>query len=666
NAVLTYTPDNLQGTYGTFVLNPSSGKWHYTLDNDAHQALAEGESHTETMLITVTDDQGATTTQQVSVTVEGTNDKPVLSADTHMGSVNEDGTLFTRGQILATDVDHNSKLTYTADSEHGTYGDFTLNADSGTWTYTFDNEHHQDLAAGEIHTESMLVTVTDDKGAKVTETVQITITGTNDKPVITSQVQAETVNEDGVLFVDGQVTATDVDHNAVLTYTPDSLQGTYGSFVLNPSSGKWYYTLDNDAHQSLAEGESHTETMLVTVTDDKGATTTQQVSVTVEGTNDKPVLHDDTHTGSVNEDGTLFARGQILATDVDHNSKLTYTADSEHGTYGEFTLNADAGTWTYTLDNEHHQDLAAGETHTESMLVTVTDDKGAKVTETVQITLTGTNDKPVITSHAQTETVNEDGVLFVDGQVTATDVDHNAVLTYTPDNLQGTYGSFVLNPSSGKWHYTLDNDAHQALAEGESHTETMLVTVTDAQGATTTQQVSVTVEGTNDKPVLHADTHAGSVNEDGTLFVRGQVLATDVDHNSKLTYTADSEHGTYGEFTLNADAGTWTYTLDNQGHQDLAAGETHTESMLVTVTDDKGAKVTETVQITITGTNDKPVITSQVQAETVNEDGVLFVDGQVTATDADHNAVLTYTPDNLQGTYGTFVLNPSSGKWHYT
>ncbi|CAM4108724.1 Cadherin domain-containing protein [Vibrio neonatus] len=771
NAVLAYTPDSLQGTYGSFVLNPSSGKWHYTLDNDAHQALAEGESHTETMLVTVTDDKGATTTQQVSVTVEGTNDKPVLHDDTHTGSVNEDGTLFVRGQVLASDVDNNSKLIYTADSEQGTYGDFTLNADSGTWTYKLDNEHHQDLAAGETHTESMLVTVTDDKGAKVTETVQVTITGTNDKPVITSQVQAETVNEDGVLFVDGQVTATDADHNAVLTYTPDSLQGTYGSFVLNPSSGKWHYTLDNDAHQALAEGESHVETMLVTVTDDQGATTTQQVRVTVEGTNDKPVLsadthigsvnedgtllvrgqvlatdvdnnakltytadsehgtygdftlnadsgtwtykldnqghqdlaagethtesmlvtvtddkgakvtetveititgtndkpvlHADTHIGSVNEDGTLFVRGQVLATDVDHNSKLTYTADSEHGAYGDFTLNADSGTWTYQLDNQGHQDLAAGETQTESMLVTVTDDKGAKVTETVEITITGTNDRPVITSQAQAEAVKEDGVAFVEGQVTATDVDHNAVLTYTPDNLQGTYGTFVLNPSSGKWNYTLDNDAHQALAEGESHVETMLVTVTDDQGATTTQQVRVTVEGTNDVPELQADTHTGSVNEDGTLLVRGQVLASDVDHNSKLTYTAGSQHGIYGDFTLNADSGTWTYKLDNKHHQDLAAGETQTESMLVTVTDDKGAKVTETVEITITGTNDKPVITSQAQAEAVKEDGVTFVEGQVTTTDVDHNALLTYSPDNLQGTYGTFVLNPSSGEWNY-
>ncbi|MPW35915.1 VCBS domain-containing protein [Vibrio sp. B1Z05] len=668
NAVLTYTPDNLQGTYGTFVLNPSSGKWHYTLDNNGHQALADGESHVETMLVTVTDDQGATTTQQVSVTVEGTNDKPVLNADTHTGSVNEDGTLFARGQVLATDVDHNSKLTYTAGSEHGTYGDFTLNADSGTWTYKLDNKHHQDLAAGETQTESMLVTVTDDKGAKVTETVEITITGTNDKPVITSQTQAEAVKEDGVAFVEGQVTATDVDHNALLTYTPDNLQGTYGTFVLNPSSGKWNYTLDNDANQALAEGESHVETMLVTVTDDQGATTTQQVRVTVEGTNDVPKLQADTHAGSVNEDGTLLVRGQVLASDVDHNSKLTYTAGSQHGIYGDFTLNADSGTWTYKLDNKHHQDLAAGETQTESMLVTVTDDKGAKVTETVEITITGTNDKPVITSQTQAEAVKEDGVAFVEGQVTATDVDHNAVLTYTPDNLQGTYGTFVLNPSSGEWNYQLDNKAHQALAEGESHVETMLVTVTDDHGATTTQQVRVTVEGTNDVPVLHADTHTGSVEEDGTLSTNGQVIATDVDNHAKLTFSANELHGTYGEFTLDADSGEWTYKLANDQHQDLSEGETHKELMSVTVTDDKGAKVVETVEVVVTGTNDLPVLTFTDQASDHTQGTLSFIDVDTLDTHSYSVSGGASSGDTqtIVGQFGDLLLDTKTGEYTYT
>ncbi|MEZ9513032.1 VCBS domain-containing protein, partial [Vibrio breoganii] len=427
------------------------------------------------------------------------------------GTVVEDTTLAVSGTVDIHSAQKGAPLTFTPDNLHGQYGEFTLNKDTGEWSYALDNSHHQNLAQGETHTEILHVTATSAAGVSVHQDITVTVQGTNDIPVITSHAQHESTKEDDVLFVNGQVTASDVDHGAVLTYTPDDLQGQYGLFSLNSSSGKWTYTLDNKGVQALAEGEHHTETMLVTVTDEHGATTTQQVSIEVTGTNDRPVISRQPQVDTVKEDGTLFVKGQVIASDVDHGAVLTYTPDNLQGQYGAFTLNASTGKWHYTLDNSAHQALAQGETHTETMLVTVTDEHGSSTTQQVVITVEGTNDRPVISSNAQHGATKEDDVLFVRGQVTATDVDHGAVLTYTPDNLHGKFGEFTLNSSAGTWTYKLDNSNHQALAEGESHTETMLVTVTDDKGATTTQQVVVTVEGTNDKPVLQTDTHTGSV-----------------------------------------------------------------------------------------------------------------------------------------------------------
>ncbi|UPJ94240.1 VCBS domain-containing protein [Bradyrhizobium sp. 172] len=648
------------GTYGSFAVNAATGVWTYTLDNATHQDLAAGESHTETFTVTVTDDKGATATQDVVITITGTNDAPVITSSAQAGSVQEDTTLTATGQVTSSDVDHGATAAYSGGAT-GTYGSFAVNAATGVWTYTLDNATHQDLAAGESHTETFTVTVTDDKGATATQDVVITITGTNDAPVITSSAQAGSVQEDTTLTATGQVTSSDVDHGATAAYSGGAT-GTYGSFAVNAATGVWTYTLDNATHQDLAAGESHTETFTVTVTDDKGATATQDVVITITGTNDAPVITSSAQAGSVQEDTTLTATGQVTSSDVDHGATAAYSGGAT-GTYGSFAVNAATGVWTYTLDNATHQDLAAGESHTETFTVTVTDDKGATATQDVVITITGTNDAPVITSSAQAGSVQEDTTLTATGQVTSSDVDHGATAAYS-GGATGTYGSFAVNAATGVWTYTLDNATHQDLAAGESHTETFTVTVTDDKGATATQDVVITITGTNDAPVITSSAQAGSVQEDTTLTATGQVTSSDVDHGATAAYSGGAT-GTYGSFAVNAATGVWTYTLDNATHQDLAAGESHTETFTVTVTDDKGATATQDVVITITGTNDAPVITSSAQAGSVQEDTTLTATGQVTSSDVDHGATAAYS-GGATGTYGSFAVNAATGVWTYT
>src|SRR5205085_2651700 len=149
-----------------------------------------------------------------------------------------------------------------------------------------------------------------------------------------------------------------------------------------------------------------------------------------------------------------------------------------------------------------------------------------------------------------------------------------------------------------------------------SHDEVFTVTVTDDQGAIATQSVTVTVTGTNDAPVITSGMQAGTVKEIGGVTASGKVTSSDADHGATAAYSG-SRAGTYGSFAVNASTGVWTYTLDNAAHQNLAAGETHDEIFTVTVTDDQGAIATQSVTVTVTGTNDTPVITSGMQAGTV-------------------------------------------------
>ncbi|WP_220741709.1 VCBS domain-containing protein, partial [Shewanella schlegeliana] len=68
-------------------------------------------------------------------------------------------------------------------------------------------------------------------------------------------------------------------------------------------------------------------------------------------------------------------------------------------------------------------------------------------------------------------------------------------------NAAGSYGNFVIDPDTGTWTYTLnDNVLVDQLALGDSEQEQFLVTVTDEHGAYSTQLVTITITGTNDIP----------------------------------------------------------------------------------------------------------------------------------------------------------------------
>ncbi len=457
----------------------------------------------------VLSEDGGTVTLDVMLNDLGGRAKTLYSLD---DGIENEG-LATSADLLTRDIvgaDNSSKF--------GALIEFTAD---GKVTYSMtpaSTTHFQSLAAGQVGLDTFTYTIRLGNGTLSWATVTVEIVGTNDAPKITSAAQSGSITEDGTQTANGTVTSSDVDNGATATYSGDA-SGTYGSFAVTASTGVWTYTLANAAAQSLAAGQTVTETYIVTVTDDQGATATQNVVITITGTNDAPVITSTAQSGSVTEDTTLTATGTVASSDVDNSATATYSGNAS-SSHGSFAVVASTGVWTYTLNNAAAQHLAATETMTETFTVTVSDGLGGTATQDVVITITGTNDAPTILASAPSNALVEQGGAVagtatsvvnlvkadIDGTVTY-DTTGWAQLSATTFQKAGVYGSATLDTTTNLLTYSLDNAnaATNALNTGTTVQDSFNVNVVDAFGASASAPVAFSIQGTNDGLALRVD-----------------------------------------------------------------------------------------------------------------------------------------------------------------
>ncbi|UES52099.1 VCBS domain-containing protein [Roseibium aggregatum] len=616
-----------------------SGWWGYEVDNThpAVQALAAGEEGHAIYEVHSADG----TAHRIDITVHGTNDAPVLSAAT--ASATEDGKSVT-GQMVATDVDHGDTKTFSAGQP---VDGFTMNQD-GSWSFDPSHAAYQHLAAGQTQQLTIPVTVTDHAGATDTQNLVITVTGSNDGPVVSSPVDLGRGTEDKAVLISAAqllAHATDIDTGDVLSVS--NLTASHGTITGDVAHG---FTFIPDANYNGPVSLSYQ------VTDGHGGSVSQTASLVLGATPDAAVITG-TDTGLVTEDkhvtgGLLTVDGTLMIVDPDagESAFAPVTGVAGAGTYGTFTLDAQ-GHWTYTADNSQAavQALQVGGTPLTDTLTVASLDG---TTHDITVTITGTNDAPVLM--AATASATEDGS-SVTGQMVATDIDAGDTKTFS---IGQPIDGFTMN-TDGSWNFDPSHAAYQHLAAGQTQQVTIPVAVTDSAGATDAQSLVITVTGSNDGPVLTAAT--ASAVEDGKV-VTGQMIATDVDTGDTKSFSIS--HPVDG-FAMNTD-GSWTFDPSHAAYQHLAQGQVEQLTIPVTVTDRAGATDTENLVITVTGTYDAPAVTPSVAA--VQGVGSQHLTGTFSGggqggwgIDNGHGGVVV----SLQGLYGTLVIDQQTGHFEY-
>ncbi|EGR2795437.1 Ig-like domain-containing protein, partial [Vibrio navarrensis] len=177
---------------------------------------------------------------------------------------------------------------------------------------------------------------------------------------------------------------------------------------------------------------------------------------------------------------TIAVTGTATGGDIREGDVVTMTINGEEY---DTIVGAD-GTWSVDVKGA---DLAA-DTEFE-VVVTSSDAAGntveSKVTSTHTVDL---NSAPVVAADVVTDAT--EGGDVISGTVTATDVDGDT-LTYSVSG--ETPAGFTLNGTTGAWSFDPKDAAYDSLAVGETTDVEVTVLVTDGNGGTDTQAITITV-----------------------------------------------------------------------------------------------------------------------------------------------------------------------------
>ncbi len=532
----------------TQVSGPSSASWSApTASKTSATALVAG---TYVFQLTVTDNNNANATDQVTVVVNAAaNIPPVANA----------------GSSITVDLPTN---TATLDGSKSSDADGTINTYSwsmvsgpNTPGSTGANSSKLSLTGLVAGVYSYQLSVTDNSGATATAQVKVTVIAQqNILPVanagssITITLPTNTATLDGTKSSDADGSISKYSWTMISgPNTPAATGATTASLSLSGLvAGQYVYQL--------------------TVTDNNGGSASAQVKITVVSPANKvPVANAGT-------DQTITAP----ASSVNLDGSASYDPDGTIASYS-WVLKTGTGSITISNGNTSKPSVTGLTPGTYSFQLTVTDNSGA--TSTALVTITVNPQAPVPN---QSPVANAGNNLTITAPTASTVL--NGSSSFDPDGTITKYTwTQVAGPNTA---VILGNGTVSPSVSGlVVGTYTFQLLVTDNDGATNTDQVTVTVAAAVAKVNLTPVASAGS---DTTIFLP----ANSFQLNAAGSYDPD---GNITNYQWQEVSGPNTAAASSMfGSQvDIGNLEAGLYEFLVTVTDNNGGKSTATVKITV-------------------------------------------------------------------
>ena len=541
-------------------------------------------------------------------------------------------TALASGGSVFDDVDfiHGDSLTYSATLAAGAPlpAWLAFDAASGTFSGTPANSD-----AGVL---SVAVVATDTGGLTATSVFDLDVIGLNTAPIAVSDMIA--IREDDgiatVLIADLLTNDSDPDAGDRLRLDGFDSVSAQGNAIGRDAAGDLVLDIGNH-YQSLAAGQTATDSFGYTIADAAGETSDATVEVAIAGVNDAPVVAMAIAAQQSDEDAPYsFTVPANTFTDIDNGDTLSYSAKLADGSALPPWLSFDPA--TQTLSGTPVND----DVGTIAVTLTATDADGAVATQVFVLDVANTNDAPIVgTGIAAVQATEDSAFGFVVPPASFKDVDVGDTLTLSASLATGaplpawlnfdaatqTFSGMPLNDNVGAFSVT--------------------VVATDEAGASVSQDFVLSVANTNDAPEVADAIAAVAATEDSSFAYAVPATAfKDIDAGDALTLSAALSNGAPLPAWLTFDAATGSFSgtpLNN----DVGA-----LSVSVSATDAAGTSASQVFALTIANTNDAPTVGAGIAVVQATEDSAFgFIVPVGVFSDVDVGDTLAYTATLANG-----------------
>ncbi len=428
-------------------------------------------------------------------------------------------------------------------------------------------------------------------------TVLFNITPVNDNPQFSPALQNQTKDEGEYLSY--AISGTDEESNYPLNFTLN-VTPSLNLAIINTSNTSAVIVYQNN--DTLPNDASGSYTVNVTLRDSDGGSVSSTFVLSINNTNQDPVLRDmPQHQNGTQGEAFLF---YVYADDVDVNDSLSFIIQP---------LNCPiSNPWSITTINSSHNATAVvnvtsltndqvicGNGYVNITVFNI-GDAGAEDSQDVFLNISNTNDPPnveILSSYLNNTNGNNITALVTYAEsafiylVNATDIDNR---TYEGEVLSFSDNStiFDINSSTGLIMFT--------PGQGQVDNYTINITVTDQGGLSDYELMYLEIRN-NAAPVL---TSIGSLSCAEDSLCSLVIDATDFD-NEDLTFESNNSDIFSLSDNLSANPVVSAY-LNYTPDQSMVGNY----SILITVTDIRGATDSEAIFFAVNNTNDAPVLQS--------------------------------------------------------